>query len=86
MTAGTQPVADDVDLSAYAAFADGVPYDVFDRRRETDPVMYCAQSDRFGPFWSITSHRHVVEVTKDRDTFISSKGIMGCGCESRRPR
>lgn len=77
MTIETQQVADDVDLSSYTAFADGVPYEVFDRMRASDPVRFFEQSDRFGPFWSITSHEHVVEVTKDHQTFTSGEGIMG---------
>jgi cytochrome P450 len=42
-------------------FADGSVHAVFDRLRREAPVHYCPES-RFGPYWSISTHKDIVEI------------------------
>ena len=50
-------------------------YDVmFSRLRRERPVHYCAHSD-FGPFWSITRYKDVVEIEGNPEVFSSTGGF-----------
>ena len=47
---------------------------LFARLRRECPVHYC-QNSFFGPFWSITKYRHIVEVESNPEVFSSSGGF-----------
>jgi cytochrome P450 len=42
-------------------FADGSVHAIFDRLRREAPVHFCAES-RFGPYWSISNYKDIVEI------------------------
>jgi cytochrome P450 len=46
----------------------------FKRLRDEAPVHYCAESF-FGPYWSITRYKEIVEVDTSHDTFSSEPAI-----------
>lgn len=47
---------------------------MFARLRRERPVHYCAHSD-FGPFWSITRYRDIVEIESNPEVFSSTGGF-----------
>lgn len=50
-------------------------YDLmFARLRRERPVHYCPQSD-FGPFWSITKYKDIVEIESNPEVFSSTGGF-----------
>ncbi len=48
------------------------PY--FERLRKEDPVHYCADSD-FGPYWSVTKFKDIMQVDTNHQVFSSEGGI-----------
>ena len=41
----------------------GYPYDHWARLRRTNPIAWCESGDRI-PFWAVTRHEHIVEISK----------------------
>ncbi|MDF1483562.1 cytochrome P450 [Extensimonas sp. H3M7-6] len=68
---GQLDVADtDIFRNEAAAFT------AFDRLRREDPVHYCATNKLYGPYWSITKFKDIVEVETKPQIFSSeAKGI-----------
>lgn len=66
-----------IDLSDPALFVDGPPHDVFDELRRDDPVYWNATSSGTptGGFWALTRHADVAAVSRDVETFTSTKGM-----------
>ena len=48
----------------------------FERLRREDPVHYCKDSE-FGPYWSVTKHRDIIEVDSHHGVFSSSSELGG---------
>ncbi|MCZ6658352.1 MAG: cytochrome P450 [Gammaproteobacteria bacterium] len=48
----------------------------FARLREEDPVHYCADS-QFGPYWSVTKYRDIVEVDSSHQIYSSDSRLGG---------
>ena len=68
-------ITDGLDLIGSHAYAEkGVPHDVWTRLRAESPVHRCVPSG-FAPFWAITKHADVCEISKQPDKFSSAKGI-----------
>jgi hypothetical protein len=68
-------VTDGLDLVSSHAYASrGVPHDLWTRLRAESPVHWCTP-DGFEPFWAITRHADVCEISKQPDTFSSAQGI-----------
>ena len=65
---------DDADLSSHDAFTSGVPHATFTRLRRDDPVHWTPEVDGAG-FWSITRYSDALAVSRDTETFTSSRGI-----------
>jgi cytochrome P450 len=65
---------DDADLTSHDTYTDGVPHATFDRLRADDPVHWTEEVDGSG-FWSILRHDDALEVSRDHQTFTSSRGI-----------
>lgn len=53
----------------------GLQGPLFERLRRESPIHYC-QSSAYGPFWSITRFKHVVEIEEDPSLFSSEQGFM----------
>ena len=65
---------DDADLSSHDSFTSGVPHATFTRLRRDDPVHWTPETDGSG-FWSITRYGDALAVSRDVETFTSSRGI-----------
>ena len=81
-----EPTYDDLREKLQAASIEGInPSDpmiyfhhlhdfMFARFRQERPVHYCTHSD-FGPFWSITKYRDIVEIESNPEVFSSTGGF-----------
>ena len=69
------PLAE-LDVSGGYLFEDDTVGMYFERLREQAPVHYCARS-RFGPYWSVTTYRHIMEVEVNHATFSSDSSLGG---------
>jgi cytochrome P450 len=65
----SSPVA--LDLSRPELWSDGSVAGLFERLRREDPVHFCADS-AFGPYWSVTRYRDIIEVEALPDLYSSS--------------
>ena len=61
-----------VDPASYAR--DGYPHELWTRLRAEEPVAYCAPAG-LEPFWAITKHADILEITKHPVRFSSARGI-----------
>ena len=68
-------ITDGLDLVSSHAYANkGVPHDLWTRLRAESPVHWCTPAG-FEPFWAITKHADICEISKQPDTFSSTNGI-----------
>ncbi len=68
-------ITDGLDLVSSHAYANkGVPHDLWTRLRAESPVHWCTPAG-FEPFWAITKHADICEISKQPDTFSSADGI-----------
>lgn len=65
---------DDADITSHDTYTNGVPHATFNRLRSCDPVHWTAETDGSG-FWSILRYDDALAVSRDYDTFTSTKGI-----------
>ena len=71
----TDPITDGSDLVSSHAYAEkGIPHELWTRLRAESPVHHCAPPD-FDPFWAITRHADICEISKQPDVFSSARGI-----------
>jgi cytochrome P450 len=57
------------------SFADGPPWALFRALRDTDPVAWTPEPEPHSGFWSVTRHADIVAVSRDWETFTSSRGV-----------
>ncbi len=70
------PITDGLDLILSRAYAEkGVPHDTWTRLRAESPVHYCEPGHDYSPYWAITKHADICEISKQPDVFASSGGI-----------
>ena len=62
-----------VDPHAYAS--NGVPHEVWTRLRRESPVHHCVPKG-FEPYWAITRHADICEISKTPEKFLSQHGIV----------
>ena len=62
-----------IDPLSYAK--QGVPHEVWTRLRRESPVHYC-EPKGFEPFWAITRHADICEISKQPDRFLNRRGIV----------
>ena len=68
-------ITDGLDLVSSHAYAEkGVPHDLWTRLRAESPVHWCEPAG-FSPFWAITKHADICEISKQPDIFSSAEGI-----------
>ena len=68
-------ITDGLDLvSSHAYATKGVPHALWTRLRAESPVHWC-NPPGFEPFWAITRHADVCEISKQPDVFSSASGI-----------
>jgi len=61
-------------VSSHAYATEGVPHDVWTRLRAESPVHRC-EPKGFTPFWAITKHADICEISKQPHVFSSAEGI-----------
>ncbi len=66
---------DEMNVSNPALFQQNVIEPYFDRLRAEDPVHYCPDS-AYGPYWSVTRYKDIMEVDINHKVF-SSKSSLG---------
>ena len=62
-----------IDPAAYGAH--GVPHDTWTRLRRESPLHPC-HPPGYGPFWAVTKHADVVEISRNPQDFLSAPGIV----------
>ena len=62
-----------VDAGRYAR--DGYPNEIWTRLRAEEPVAYC-EAPGYEPFWAITKHADILEISKQPLRFSSEQGIV----------
>ncbi len=68
-------ITDGLDLVSSHAYAEkGVPHDLWTRLRAESPVHRCTP-EGFTPFWAITKHADICEISKQPEIFSSAEGI-----------
>jgi hypothetical protein len=68
-------ITDGLDLVSSLSYAtQGVPHALWTRLRTESPVHWCTPAG-FEPFWAITRHADICEISKRPDTFSSARGI-----------
>jgi cytochrome P450 len=68
-------ITDGHDLISNHAYPEkGVPHDLWTRLRAESPVHRCEPAG-FEPFWAITRHADICEISKQPDRFSSTSGI-----------
>lgn len=65
---------DQIDVSQPELFRANSLWPWFERLRREDPVHYCAAS-AYGPYWSVTKYRDIMEVETNHRAFSSASGI-----------
>jgi cytochrome P450 len=63
-----------IDVSRPELFRSNTLWPWFERLRREAPVHYCAAS-AFGPYWSVTKYRDIMEVETNHRAFSSASGI-----------
>jgi cytochrome P450 len=53
----------------------GYPHEIWARLRQESPVHWC-EPPVFVPFWAVTRHAHICEVSKQPELFLNGKGIV----------
>jgi cytochrome P450 len=57
------------------SFAEGPPWELFRTLRDDDPVAWTPEAEPHSGFWSVTRHADIVAVSRDWQTFTSSRGV-----------
>jgi len=69
------PPLADVNLTNFDVFVQGKSHEVWRRLRAEAPVHLNPGTADFPPFWSVTKYADLITVSRDTDTYISSRGI-----------
>ncbi len=56
-------------------FQDGAPWQLYRQLRDDDPVAWTPEDAPHSGFWSVTRHADIVRVSRDWETFTSSRGV-----------
>ncbi|MDO8839498.1 MAG: cytochrome P450 [Parvibaculum sp.] len=67
---------DKINVSDPELFRSNRMWPYFERLRREDPVHYCAESD-YGPFWSVTKYKDIMQVETSHSTYSSDIGLGG---------
>lgn len=75
---------DRIDVSKGYLFQEDIVELYFERLRREAPVHLC-NSRRYGPYWSVTTYRHIVEVEQHHEVFSSDIRMGGIALAERPP-
>lgn len=84
-TTAAQTTDEPFDMSRGQFYAEQTWQEPFRRLRAEAPV-YRVRHSRFGPYWSVASHAHVIEVEADPETYSSELGGIVISDEAIRSR
>ena len=70
---------DDINLNDAELFETEQAPDLLSVLRSQDPVHWSEGGEQWNGFWSLTKYDDVLFVSRNPETFISSKGIVGAG-------
>lgn len=76
---------DRIDVSKGYLFQLDIVEHYFARLRRESPVHLC-HSKRYGPYWSVTTYRHIVEVEQHHEVFSSEMSLGGIALAERPPQ
>ena len=76
LQASPQEALKDIDASVLSRFVDGSIHPLMQRLRAEAPIHYCKDSP-YGPYWSITQHRDIIEIEAVPATFSSDTANGG---------
>lgn len=62
-------------LADLDTFAEGPPWTLFDELRDNEPVAWTPEAAPHSGYWSVTRHADIVAVSRDWETFTSSRGV-----------
>jgi cytochrome P450 len=62
-------------LADPGTFVAGPPWELFSRLRTEEPVAWTPEEPAHSGFWSVTRHRDIVAVSRNWQTFSSSRGV-----------
>lgn len=65
---------DQIDVADADLFRSGAVFGYFDRLRREDPIHYCATNTLYGPYWSATRFKDIVEIETKPQIFSSEAG------------
>lgn len=79
-------LTDGFDLIDPGSYADhGAPHDVWTQLRRESPIHRC-EPDGYEPFWAITRHADICEISKQPGKFLNGPGIVLLSDEQKRVR
>jgi cytochrome P450 len=73
---------DAIDVSDPQIYQDDTWYPLFARLRREDPVHYCPES-RYGPYWSVTKYKDIMQVEVNHQVYSSSNELGGIQIEEQ---
>ena len=62
-------------LADLDTFAEGPPWTLFGELRDNEPVAWTPEAAPHSGYWSVTRHADIVAVSRDWETFTSSRGV-----------
>lgn len=65
---------EDIDIAQRSLWIEDKKMAFFDRLRDEDPVHYCKDSE-FGPYWSVTRYKDIMEVDGNWHIFHQSQPL-----------
>jgi cytochrome P450 len=68
---------DEIDVSDPELFRTNTMWPYFERLREEDPVHYYAGNSIFGPYWSVTKYKDIMQVEISHQIFSSEASLGG---------
>lgn len=74
-----------INLADVALFQEEKAHEAFRLLRRDAPVHWNPGTERFNGFWSLTKYEDILYVSRNPETFISSKGIAGAGLRDPDP-
>jgi cytochrome P450 len=69
-------ITDGTDLLEPTRYASkGYPHEIWTRLRRESPIHWCEPLELV-PFWAVTRHAHIIEISKQPEIFENGKGIV----------
>jgi cytochrome P450 len=76
---------DQIDVSDPELFRTNSMWPYFERLRKEDPVHYCTNNSLFGPYWSVTKYKDIMQVEISHQIFSSEASLGGITLRNQDP-